>query len=65
MGLSKWSFEARRKSELSIRSRSGLKRKKLASAQRGPVESATATNERWSMAFITDRLDTDRLENER
>jgi putative transposase len=33
------------------------KRKKLASAQRGPVESATVANERWSMDFITDRLE--------
>jgi putative transposase len=33
------------------------KRKKLASAQRGPVETAHRPNQRWSMDFITDRLE--------
>lgn len=32
------------------------KRRKLASANRGPVERATSPNERWSMDFMTDRL---------
>lgn len=36
------------------------RRKKLASAQRGPVERASAANERWSMDFITDRLENGR-----
>lgn len=33
------------------------RRKKLASAQRGPVEVAARANQRWSMDFITDRLE--------
>lgn len=33
------------------------RRKKLASAQRVPVEMATSPNQRWSMDFITDRLE--------
>ena len=33
------------------------KRKKLASAQRGPVEVAVRANQRWSMDFIMDRLE--------
>ena len=33
------------------------KRRKLASGQRGPVETAVRANQRWSMDFITDRLE--------
>lgn len=33
------------------------KRRKLASANRGPVERATRPNERWSMDFVTERLE--------
>ena len=33
------------------------KRRKLASEQRGPVESPVRANQRWSMDFITDRLE--------
>ena len=36
------------------------KRRKLASEQRGPVESAVRANQRWSMDFITDRLENGR-----
>lgn len=41
--------------ELGLEMRSN-KRRKLASANRGPVEMATRPNERWSMDFMTDRL---------
>jgi putative transposase len=34
--------------------------KKLASEQRGPVESAVRANQRWSMDFITDRRENGR-----
>jgi putative transposase len=33
------------------------KRRKLASAQRGPAQGATKRNEKWSMDFIADRLE--------
>ena len=36
------------------------KRRKLASEQRGPVQSAVRANQRWSMDFITDRLENGR-----
>ena len=36
------------------------KRKKLASAQRGPVEVDERANQRWSMDFVTDRLENGR-----
>ena len=36
------------------------KRRKLASEQRGGVEKAERANQRWSMAFITDRLENGR-----
>ena len=36
------------------------KRRKLASEQRGPVQSAVRVNQRWSMDFITDRLENGR-----
>lgn len=45
--------------ELGLEMRS-KKRRKLASANRGPVEVATRPNERWSMDFMTDRLQSGR-----
>jgi putative transposase len=42
--------------ELGLEMRS-KKRRKLASANRGLVESATQPNQRWSMDFMTDRLE--------
>jgi putative transposase len=36
------------------------KRRKLASEQRRPVESAVRANQRWSMDFITNRLENGR-----
>jgi hypothetical protein len=45
--------------ELGLEMRS-KKRRKLASANRGPVEMATRPNERWSMDFMTDRLQSGR-----
>jgi putative transposase len=33
------------------------KRRKLASAQRGPAHAVTKRNERWSMDFVADRLE--------
>jgi len=46
-------------SELGLQMRT-KKRKKLASMQRGPVEAAQAPNQRWSMDFVTDRLENGR-----
>jgi len=45
--------------ELGLEMRS-KKRKKLASQNRGVVEPATAANQRWSMDFVTDRLENGR-----
>ena len=36
------------------------KRRKLASAQRGPAHAATKRNEKWSMDFVADRLESGR-----
>jgi putative transposase len=46
-------------SELGLQMRT-KKRKKLASIQRGLVEAAQAPNQRWSMDFVTDRLENGR-----
>jgi putative transposase len=43
--------------ELGLRTK---KRRKLASEQRGLVQSAVRANQRWSMGFITDRLENGR-----
>lgn len=45
--------------ELGLEMRS-KKRRKLASAQRVPMEKATRANERWSMDFVTDQLENGR-----
>jgi putative transposase len=42
--------------ELGLEMRS-KKRRKLASASRGPVAAATQRNQRWSMDFVTERLE--------
>jgi putative transposase len=43
-----------RELKLQVRSK---RRKKLASQQRGPLEIAQQANQRWSMDFVTDRLE--------
>ena len=43
-----------RELKLQVRSK---RRKKLASQQRGPIERAQQANQRWSMDFVSDRLE--------